>query len=76
MQFKVNSEAPDSLLAIQKKIREKFPNEELKFELDNANRVLHIHGISETRENAAQIESAIRETGFSGSWLTRGEENK
>lgn len=64
------------MLAITRKIHSKFPDAELKFDLENSDKVLHVHGLPEDSVHAAQIESAIKEAGFEGSWLTRGLENK
>ena len=76
MDFKTNAKCNDCVASIQKAIHRKFPDAELQFDLENADKVLHVHGIPEDSEHASQIESAIKEAGFSGSWLTRGEENK
>ena len=75
MKFKTNL-APDSVLAIKNKLQERFPNTALQVELDNAEKILHVHGLPENDLQAAIVEDAIRQTGFEGSWLTRGEENK
>lgn len=76
MRFKTNAKCQDCMAAITREVHRKFPDAELKFELENTDKVLHIHGLPENSENAAQIEAAIKEAGFQGSWLTRGEENK
>ena len=76
MQFKTNAKCKDCEAAISLAVRKKFPNADLKFELDNSDKVLHVHGIPDDSEHAAQVESAIKEAGFKGAWLTRGEENK
>lgn len=76
MKFKTNIPAPDSLAAVKEKILRKFPDAQLKFELENTDGVLHIHGVPADSHHAAQIESAIKEAGFDGSWLTEGLENK
>ena len=76
MDFKTNAKCRDCMATIKKKVHSKFPDAELDFDLENTDKVLHVHGVPETSEHAAQIESAIQEAGFQGSWLTRGEENK
>lgn len=76
MQFKTNAKCEDCVSSIKMAVKRKFPNAELSLDLQNADKVLHVHGIEETDENAAKIESAIKEAGFQGSWLTRGLENK
>ena len=76
MKFKTNAVSTDSVLAITKAIKEKFPNASLEFNLQSDDKVMHVHGVPEDEEHAARIESAIRESGFDGAWLTRGIENK
>ena len=76
MDFKTNAECTNCVAAIQDAVRRKFPDAELKLELETTDKVLHVHGVPEDSEHAAQIESAIKEAGFEGSWLTRGLENK
>lgn len=76
MDFKTNAKCKDCTEAISLAVRRKFPNAELKFELENSDKVLHVHGVPEDSEHAAQIESAIKESGFEGAWLKRGLENK
>lgn len=76
MKFKTDAQCKNCVAAITKAVKEKFPDAELKFDLESADKVLHVHGVPEDSEHAAQIESAIREAGFEGSWLTRGLENK
>lgn len=76
MEFKTNAECKNCAAAITKAVNEKFPDAELNLDLESADKVLHVHGVPEDSEHAARIESAIREAGFEGSWLTRGLENK
>ena len=76
MDFKTNAKCKNCEAAISSAVRRKFPDAELKFELENDDKVLHVHGVPENAENAAQVESAIKEAGFEGAWLTRGQENK
>lgn len=76
MQFKTNAKCTDCVAAISNEVHKKFPNAELKFDLESDDKVMHVHGIPVDSEHAAQIESAIKEAGFEGSWLTRGLENK
>ena len=76
MDFKTNAKCSDCESAISQAVRRKFPNAQLKFELLNADKVLHVHGVPEDSAHAAQVESAIKEAGFDASWLTRGLENK
>lgn len=76
MQFKTNAKCEDCVAAIKSAVSSKFPNARLSLDLQNEDKVLHVHGVEESDENAARIESAIQEAGFQGSWLTRGLENK
>lgn len=76
MQFKTNAKCSACVTDIQNKISSKFPNQEISAELSDVDNVLHVHGVPENSENASRIESAIKEAGFEGAWLTRGEENK
>ena len=75
MQFKTNAKCGGCAAAIKEKVNEKFPNAELSLDLESTDKVLHVHGVPETSDNAAKIESAIEEAGFKGSWLTRGTNN-
>lgn len=76
MNFKTNAKCKDCEAAISLTVKRKFPDAQLNFELQNSNKVLQVHGIPEDSEHAAQVESAIKEAGFEGAWLTRGLENK
>lgn len=76
MKFKTNATSPDSYLAVRNKIQEAFPNANLEFQLEVTDRVMHVNGIPENTAHATQIENAIKEAGFTGSWLTREEENR
>lgn len=76
MDIKTNAKCQDCVATIKQAVLRKFPNADLKLELETTDKVLHIHGLPEDSEHAAQVESAIKEAGFQGSWLTRGEENK
>lgn len=76
MQFKTNITCKNCAAAVSNAVKQKFPNAELEFELESADKVLHVHGVPEDSVHAARVESAIKEAGFEGSWLTRGLENK
>ena len=76
MQFKTNAKCSDCEAAIKSAVTSKFPNAELKFDVENDDKVLHVHGLPEDSQHAAQVESAIKEAGFQGAWLQRGLENK
>lgn len=76
MDFKTNAKCQDCVAAIKREVHRKFPDAKLELDLEDADKVLHVHGIPEDTEHAAQVESAIQEAGFQGAWLTRGLENK
>lgn len=76
MQFKTNAKCSDCVAAIKQAVKRKFPDADMKLELESADKVLEIHGIPEDSQHAAEVESAIKEAGFQGAWLTRGLENK
>lgn len=76
MDFKTNAKCQDCMAAIKQAVLRKFPDADLKLELETSDKVLHVHGIPEDSVHASQIESAIKEAGFQGAWLTRGLENK
>lgn len=75
MLFKTNAQCQNCVAAISKEVQRKFPDAKLKFDLENTDKVMEVHGIPEDSLHAAQIESAIKEAGFDGSWLTQGEVN-
>lgn len=72
MKFKTNAKCQDCVSAIKLAVKRKFPDADLKMELENTDKVLEIHGIPEDSEHAAQVESAIKEAGFEGAWITEG----
>ena len=76
MEFKTNAGCQKCVKKITEAVNKKFPDAVLKLDLENADKVLHVHGIPEDSEHAAQVEKAISEAGFEGAWLTRGLENK
>lgn len=75
MDFKTNAKCSGCVDEITKAVKRKFPNAELKLEMENSDKILHVHGIPADSKHAAQVESAIKEAGFKGTWLTRGLEN-
>lgn len=70
MQIKTNAKCNDCVADIKQAVRRKFPDADLKLELETTDKVLHIHGIPEDSEHARQVEDAIKEAGFQGSWLS------
>ena len=69
MDFKTNAKCQGCVAAIIEAARKQFPNARYDLDLDSVEKVLHVHGIPENRENAARIEQAIQATGFNGSWI-------
>lgn len=75
MQFKTNAKCQGCSTAIINGVKNRFPNAELSLDLESADKVLHVHGIPEDAEHAAQILKTIEETGFTGSLLTKEDNN-
>ncbi|MCH5231351.1 MAG: hypothetical protein J1F43_06100 [Muribaculaceae bacterium] len=75
MKLQTNAKCQDCVAAIKTAVKRKFPDADLRMELETTDKVLHIHGLPEDSTHAAQVESAIREAGFQGSWITDGDEN-
>lgn len=72
MDFKTNAKCSDCEATIKTAVRSKFPDAELNFEIQNSDKVLRVHGLPEDSLHASQIESAIKEAGFHGSWIQEG----
>lgn len=73
MKFKTNAKCEDCMADILKAVRRKFPDAELKFELENSDKVLQVHGIPEDSNHVAQVESAIKEAGYQGAWISQSD---
>lgn len=71
MDFSTNAKCQNCVASIKQAVRQKFPDADLKLELETTDKVLHIHGIPEDSIHAAQVESAIKEAGFEGAWIER-----
>lgn len=71
MEFKTNAKCGGCSSKIIAGVKNRFPNAELSLDLSSADKVLQVHGIPEDDEHAAQVEAAIAETGFNGSWLRK-----
>lgn len=52
-----------------KAVEAKFPNAEWSMDLEDADKILEVHGIPENAETAAEVEKTLAETGFKGTWL-------
>lgn len=75
MKFKTNARCQGCSTQILNKMNERFPNARWSMDLDSADKVLEGHGVPENAETAAQVEKALAETGFKGSWLVQGDNN-
>lgn len=75
MKFKTNAKCTGCSARILDAVRAKFPDQEWSLDLDSADKVLENHGVPEDAAQAAQVEKALEETGFKGSWIQRGIEN-
>ncbi len=71
MDFKTNAKCGGCSSKIIAGVKNRFPNAELSLDLNSVDKVLHVQGIPEDDEHAAQVEAAIAETGFKGSWVKR-----
>lgn len=74
MKFKTNAKCSGCSEKILNKVRSQFPNQEWSLDLDSADKILEMHGIPDDPEKAAEVEKAIVETGFKGSWITSASE--
>lgn len=69
MKFKTNARCEGCKSTIMNAVQNKFPNMQWSMDLDNVDKVLECHGVPDDAEKARQIEIAIAETGFKGSWI-------
>lgn len=69
MKFKTDAQCAHCKATILKAVEAKFPDAEWSLDLDNADKILEVHGIPEDAETAAQVEKTLQETGFKGTWL-------
>ena len=69
MKFKTNAKCEGCSTTILAGMKKNFPNAEWSLDLNSADKVLECHGLPEDAEHAAQVEAAIAETGFNGSWI-------
>lgn len=75
MDFKTNAKCAGCVAEITGTLKAKFPDGKFQIDLESADKVLHVHGVPEDSEHAAQIVNAIEEAGFKGAWITRGDNN-
>lgn len=69
MKFKTNASCQHCQATILKEMNSRFPNGQWSMDLNDADKVLEVHGIPEDAVHAAQVEAALAETGFKGSWI-------
>lgn len=69
MKFKTNARCAGCKTRILQAMNNKFPNAQWDMDLEDADKVLEVHGIPENAEAAAQVVKTLEETGFKGSWL-------
>ncbi len=69
MKFKTNARCAGCKARILEAMNNKFPNAQWDMDLEDADKVLEVHGIPENAESAAEVVKTLEETGFKGSWL-------
>ena len=72
MKFKTNARCQGCKATIMNHIENRFPNMKWTMDLDSVDKILECHGVPDDSAQAAEIEKAIAETGFKGSWLPAG----
>lgn len=71
MKFKTDAQCKHCSATILDKMRSIYPDAQWSMDLENADKVLEVHGIPENGETAAKVIAALEETGFTGSWIQR-----
>lgn len=71
MEFKTNARCQGCATAILGAMRQKFPNAEWSMDLENADKLLKVHGLPEDDVHAQQVIKTLEETGFKGSWIQK-----
>ncbi len=69
MKFKTNARCSGCKARILEAMNDKFPNAQWDMDLEDADKVLEVHGVPENAETAAEVVKTLEETGFKGSWL-------
>lgn len=72
MRFKTNARCEGCKATILNHLESRFPNMKWDMDLDNVDKILECHGVPDDARQAAEIEKALAETGFKGSWLPAG----
>lgn len=71
MKFKTNARCSGCKARILEAMNDKFPNAQWDMDLEDADKVLEVHGVPENAETAAEVVKTLEETGFKGSWLQK-----
>lgn len=69
MIFKTNAKCAGCMNRILEAMNNKYPNAEWSMDLENADKLLEVHGLPEDAEVASQVLKTLEETGFKGSWV-------
>ncbi|MDE6409217.1 MAG: heavy metal transport/detoxification protein [Muribaculaceae bacterium] len=69
MKFKTNAKCAGCKTTILNHLQSKFPNENWSLDLENTDKVLEMHGVPDDEARAREVENAVAETGFKGTWM-------
>lgn len=69
MRFKTNAKCAGCSETILREMNSRFPDAQWSMDLDDADKVLQCHGLPEDEPHARQVEAALAEIGFKGSWI-------
>lgn len=69
MKFKTNAKCAGCKTTILNHLQSKFPNENWSLDLENSDKVLELHGVPDDETRAREVENAVAETGFKGTWM-------
>lgn len=69
MRFKTNAQCEHCKKTILDRVHKLFPDAQWNLDLQNADKVLEVHGIPEDAAHAAQVIKTLEETGFEGAWI-------
>lgn len=69
MKFKTNARCEGCVKKIIDNVKDIYPDAKWTLDLESADKVLEVHGIPDDPEMAREVEDAIQETGFKGSFI-------
>lgn len=69
MKFKTNAKCAGCSAKILEAVKTRFPDAQWSLDLDSADKVLEMHGVSDDSAKAAEVVKAVEETGFRSSWI-------